>query len=324
LVKNFAAQAVIATENTRLLNELRESLQQQTATADVLKVISSSPGELEPVFEAMLQNAVRICQANFGVLNLHENGTLRIGAMHNVPAAFADFLQDRSAGYQPIVGSLLDRVMRTKQVGHSADNAAEATGRAATLGGARSIVAVPMVKDDELVGTIDRQMELLVTFADQAVIAIENARLFEAEQERTRELTESLQQQTATADVLKVISRSTFDLKSVLQTLVESAARLCDADRWGVLPRRILRLPRRTHGTLEKRAYHAGAQQCLRMRPARRPYCSDPRRGYRSGVHFRQGWDALHARSSHAARGRPNRRAGLRPLRRAAVHRKAD
>jgi GAF domain-containing protein len=132
LVTNFAAQAVIAIENTRLLNELRESLQQQTATADVLKVISSSPGELEPVFQAMLESAVRICEAKFGMLNLHENGAARIGAMHNVPPAFAEWLETRGA-YQPIPDSLLDRVMRTRQVGHMADYAAESVGRPATL-----------------------------------------------------------------------------------------------------------------------------------------------------------------------------------------------
>ena len=194
LVKNFAAQAVIAIENTRLLNELRqrtddlsEALEQQTATSEVLQVIASSPGELEPVFQAMLANAVRICEATFGVLNLHENGGMCMGAMHNVPPAFAEFLQARSA-YQPTSGSLLERVMRTKQVGHTADNAAESVGRAATLGGARSSVCVPMLKDEVLVGTItiyrqevrpftDKQVALLTNFAAQAVIAIENTRL---------------------------------------------------------------------------------------------------------------------------------------------------
>ena len=122
---------MIAIENVRLFDEvqartreLTEALEQQTATSEVLQVISSSPGELEPVFQAMLENAVRICEATFGVLNLHENGGMCMGAMHNVPPAFAEFLQARSA-YQPTSGSLLERVMRTKQVGHTADNAAE-------------------------------------------------------------------------------------------------------------------------------------------------------------------------------------------------------
>jgi two-component system, NtrC family, sensor kinase len=233
LVKNFAAQAVIAIENARLLNELREALQQQTATADVLRVISSSPGELAPVFDAMLENAVRICGANFGVLNLHEDGKLRMGAMHNVPPTFAEFLESRRGGYQPEPGSLLDRVMQTRQVGHVADNAAQAVGRAARLGGARSNLCVPMLKDDALIGTItifrqevrpftDKQIALMESFAAQAVIAIENARLL-------NELRQSLEEQTATSEVLKVISSSPGELEPVFQAMLENATRICDA-----------------------------------------------------------------------------------------------
>ena len=249
LVTNFAAQAVIAIENTRLLNELRqrtsdltESLEQQTATSEVLHVISSSPGELGPVFQAMLENATRICEANFGVLNLHDNGALRVGAMHNVPPAFAEWLENQRNGYRPISGSPLDRVIRTKQFSATVDHAAEAApGRATTLGGARSTVCVPMIKDEELVGTItiyrqevrpftDKQTTLLQNFAAQAVIAIENARLLNELRQRTDDLSESLEQQTATSEVLRVISSSPGQLEPVFYAMLENATRICAAE----------------------------------------------------------------------------------------------
>ena len=245
LVKNFAAQAVIAIENTRLLNELRESLQQQTATADVLKIISSSPGQLEPVFEAMLANAVRICGAKFGTLFLCEGDDFRVVAQHNTPPALAE-LRQREPILRVGPGTSLYRSRETKQAVQIADLTAEPAylerdqNRVALveLGGYRAVLSVPMLKDDEVIGAInmyrqdagvflDKQVELVKNFAAQAVIAIENTRLL-------NELRQSLEQQTATADVLKVISSSPGDLEPVFQSMLVKAVQICEA-KFGVL-----------------------------------------------------------------------------------------
>ena len=254
LLQTFADQAVIAIENARLFDEvqaktrdLEESLQQQTATSEVLQVISSSPGDLGPVFDKMLENATRVCGAEFGSMVLVEDGdTMRSAALYNAPPELVAARANWTFKIHP--QSSIGRAFREKRVIQTEDLRQSATYlegnrssvELAELGGARTIVVVPMLRDDEVIGMItvyrqevrlfdDKQIELLRNFARQAVIAIENARLLRELRQRTDDLTEALTYQTGSSNILSVIASSPTDVGPVLKAIVESACVLCEA-----------------------------------------------------------------------------------------------
>src|SRR5262245_49331566 len=254
LVATFADQAEIAIENARLLNELRESLQQQTATADVLKVISHSTFDLQTVLDTLAASAARLCNADQVAIHRREGDVYPWSAISGLSSETVAPLKEHmltqplSPGRASVVGRAVLECRPVQILDVCADPEYKLT-EAQRIAGHRTAMGIPLLREGVPIGGMallrtrvtafnEKEIELAQTFADQAVIAIENTRLFEEVQTRTRELTESLQQQTGTADVLKVISRSAFDLKSVLQALVESAARLCDADR-GTITRQI-------------------------------------------------------------------------------------
>ena len=241
LVQNFANQAVIAIENARLLTELRQSLEQQTATAEVLGVISSSKFELQPILQTVVDTAARLCRAESAVIFRLDNGVYHFAVGYSLNPTYLEI--ERQNQILPGHGTLVGRAALTRQVVRIDDAWTDPLyerKQDAEVGVVRSMIGVPLMRNGEPIGVVglarghvepfsDREIELVTTFADQAAIAIENVRLFEAEQQRTRELSESLERQTATSQVLQVISSSSGELEPVFQTMLANATRLCEA-----------------------------------------------------------------------------------------------
>ena len=350
LATSFADQAVIAIENARLFEELRErtgdlqeSLEYQTATSDVLKVISRSTFDLQRVLDTLVQTAAELCETDTAAVALRQGDVYRYVATARCSPEYDQALRSRS--FVPGRGSAVPRVLLERKVVHIVDTETEPDydfPAVVNIGKVRTILGVPMFREDEVVGVIalarqhvepftERQIELIRTFADQAVIAMENARLLGELRERTDDLQESLEYQTATSDVLKVISRSSVNLETVLDTLVETVVRLCRADQAGMYRLRDDRYHiiasrglsdeakefQRTHPLPTDRGSMSGRVSLERRAVHIPDVLQDPEYTYEGAESHRLSYNAWRAA---AARGDAGRHAGRYPHTRRAVH----